>query len=89
MKLLAIWLATTAVLALCSTPACAESAESGSGDPAASGAAGDVVVTAPRREDEARETKKSAYNIVEVQSAETIGKYPDFNAAEAWIIDPD
>lgn len=43
----------------------------------------DVVVTAPREEDAARETQKTAPNLINVQSAEAIAKYPDFNAAEA------
>ena len=77
MKYWAILLGTTAVLALSATPA-------GAADPdAGTSGAGDIVVTAPRHEDEARENKKRAYNIVEVQSAESIAKYPDFNAAEA------
>ncbi len=42
-----------------------------------------VVVTAPREEAKARERQKEAPNLVEVQSAETILKYPDFNAAES------
>jgi TonB-dependent receptor len=42
-----------------------------------------VVVTAPREETVARERQKDAPGILNVQSAETILKYPDFNAAEA------
>ena len=42
-----------------------------------------IVVTAPRAESKARETQKLAPNLVNVQSAEAIAKYPDFNAAEA------
>ena len=42
-----------------------------------------VVVTAPRQEVKARHIQFAAPNIVDVQSAETIQKYPDFNAAEA------
>lgn len=42
-----------------------------------------VVVTAPREEVRARVVQYVAPNIVEIQSAETIAKYPDFNAAEA------
>ena len=44
---------------------------------------GEVVVTAPRQEERARNVQFQAPNIVNVQSAETIAKYPDFNAAEA------
>ena len=54
---------------------------------AAAAAAGDplseVVVTAPRQEVKARQVQMQAPNLIQVQSAETIAKYPDFNAAEA------
>ena len=42
-----------------------------------------VVVTAPRTEVKARKVQQDAINVINVQSAETIQKYPDFNAAEA------
>ena len=42
-----------------------------------------VVVTAPRQETVARERQFAAPNLVNIQPAETILKYPDFNAAEA------
>lgn len=42
-----------------------------------------LVITAPRKEEVARERQYEAPNIVAIQSAETIEKYPDFNAAEA------
>jgi TonB-dependent receptor len=42
-----------------------------------------VVVTAPRYAAPAREKQKLAPNLINVQSAETILKYPDFNAAES------
>src|SRR5215475_3978504 len=42
-----------------------------------------VVVTAPRYAAPAREKQKIAPNLINVQSAETILKYPDFNAAES------
>ncbi|RAK59432.1 TonB-dependent receptor [Phenylobacterium hankyongense] len=42
-----------------------------------------VVVTAPREEAVARNRQFEAPNLVSVQAAETILKYPDFNAAEA------
>ena len=42
-----------------------------------------VVVTAPRQEVVARERQEKAFTIINVQSAETIAKYPDYNAAEA------
>lgn len=42
-----------------------------------------IVVTAPRQEETARETQKIAPVLVNIQSIETIKKYPDFNSAEA------
>ncbi len=42
-----------------------------------------VVITAPRIEVEARDRQQTALTIINVQSAETITKYPDYNAAEA------
>jgi TonB-dependent receptor len=42
-----------------------------------------IVVTAPREENVARQRQMEAQNLIEVQSADTIAKYPDFNAAEA------
>ena len=43
----------------------------------------EVVVTAPRQENFARIRQFDAPNLISVQSADTISKYPDFNAAEA------
>lgn len=42
-----------------------------------------VVTAAPREEVKARSVQHDAINLINVQSAETIAKYPDFNAAEA------
>ena len=42
-----------------------------------------VVVTAPREEVVARTRQQTAATILNVQAAETIAKYPDYNAAEA------
>ncbi len=42
-----------------------------------------VVVSAPREEVVARAKQRDAATIIDVQSAETIAKYPDYNAAEA------
>ncbi|WP_428334636.1 TonB-dependent receptor [Novosphingobium sp.] len=42
-----------------------------------------IVVTASRQEDASRATQKIAPVLVNIQSIETIKKYPDFNAAEA------
>ncbi|MBA3811355.1 MAG: TonB-dependent receptor [Caulobacteraceae bacterium] len=52
---------------------------------AADGAASvsEVIVTAPRQEDKAREVQFAAPNLISVQPADTILKYPDYNAAEA------
>jgi TonB-dependent receptor len=50
---------------------------------AAGGSLSEVVVTAPRQEAKARALQLQAPNLIEVQSAETIAKYPDFNAAES------
>jgi TonB-dependent receptor len=49
----------------------------------------DIVITAPRQEVKARQVEKAAPNIVRVQAADTIAKYPDFNAAEALGRIPD
>jgi len=61
----------------------AASAENANSQSSQSADAGMIVVTAPRAEVKARNAQKIAPNIVDVQSAETIAKYPDFNAAEA------
>ncbi|WP_242185847.1 TonB-dependent receptor [Sphingomonas sp. CARO-RG-8B-R24-01] len=43
----------------------------------------DIVVTATRASKNARAEEKAAPNLINVQAAEDIVKYPDFNAAEA------
>src|SRR3984957_1988562 len=48
-----------------------------------------VVTPAPRQETAARAVEQAAPNVVRIQSAETILKYPDFNAAEALGRMPD
>ena len=58
-------------------PAAAQAAEA-DGD-----AAAQIVVTAPRQAKTARDEQQIAPNLVDIQSAETIAKYPDINAAEA------
>ncbi|HEX7854348.1 MAG TPA: TonB-dependent receptor [Sphingobium sp.] len=50
---------------------------------ASDGRPGDIVVNAQRRADTALKEQSAALNIVNIQSAETIAKYPDVNAAEA------
>lgn len=68
---------------LCAASAMAlAGAARGAEDPGATNVEG-VVVTAPRQAESARQVQFAAPNIVNVQSAETIAKYPDFNAAEA------
>lgn len=42
-----------------------------------------IVVTAPRAETAARQVQQDSATLVNVQSAESIEKYPDYNAAEA------
>ena len=42
-----------------------------------------IIVTAPRQETKAREVQLEAPNLIAVRAADTILKYPDFNAAEA------
>ncbi len=61
----------------------------GAAEAAASVAAGDsttvsqIIVTAPRQEIKARQVQLDAPNLIAVRAADTILKYPDFNAAEA------
>ena len=77
------WLAlvgSTSIVALAAASARAQTAPEATAAPRDSA---DVVVTAPREELRARAAQYNAPNIVNVQSAETIAKYPDFNAAEA------
>ncbi len=50
---------------------------------AADAAVAGVIVTAPRQSSAARVEQYEAPNLINVQSAETIAQYPDFNAAEA------
>ena len=59
MKKFALLLAATAQLACICTPAfAAEPDAAAAADGGATGGSGDVVVTAPRREDQARDVKK-------------------------------
>ncbi len=68
---------TAALLATTATAAIA--AETDPGDPVAD----TIVVTATRATKTARDEQKLAPNLVNIQAAEDIVKYPDFNAAEA------
>lgn len=77
---------TSTILSMVPMLACAQAAPAeaveGATTPATSGSQ-DIVVTAPRQEEAARDKQKAASVIVNVQSADTIKKYPDYNAAEA------
>ncbi len=62
----------------------AQAASAADAPATASTAVSEIVVTAaPREEVKARKVQQDAINLINVQSAETIAKYPDFNAAEA------
>src|ERR1700750_1273119 len=73
-------LAGASLLALAQTAYAADADASTAGS---SSAVAEVVVTAPRQKTKAPQVQSLAPNLIEVQSAETIAKYPDFNAAEA------
>ena len=77
LRTLAILLSSASVVALADVAAAETTSAAAEPDPQ------EVVVTAPREEVKARIVQLDAPNIVNVQSAETIAKYPDFNAAEA------
>src|SRR5258707_12711081 len=77
-------LAAASAFALSGAAQAAEaSADASAADAANSKAVEGIVVTAPRAENAARAGQEAAPTIINVQSAETIAKYPDFNAAEA------
>lgn len=70
---------SASIISLCLlTPQLASAAET---EPADKDQA--IVVTASRQEDLSRNTQKIAPVLVNIQSIETIKKYPDFNSAEA------
>jgi TonB-dependent receptor len=71
-------LSTGSLLAIAHAADAAAPALDSSGNPL-----NDVIVTAPRQEVKARAVQQAAPNLISVQSAETILKYPDFNAAES------
>ncbi|MDR3512786.1 MAG: TonB-dependent receptor [Caulobacteraceae bacterium] len=75
-------IATASLLAL-AQGAHAEAAAAAAASDAAGDPVSEVVVTAPRQEVKARVVQLQAPNLISVQSAETIAKYPDFNAAES------
>ncbi len=68
---------TASLLALGHAARAADAADAGA-DPVS-----EVIVTAPRQEDKARIVQLAAPNLISVRAADTILKYPDFNAAEA------
>lgn len=75
----ALLLASTMLVLATSTTAFADTTSSPGDDDTRK----DIIVTAPREEEKARETQRDAPNLINVQSAEAIAKYPDFNSAEA------
>lgn len=79
MKIRTLSLMSTAVAALAPLAAQAQSAPA----PATQTGSSDIVVTGKRASKDARAEEKAAPNLVNVQAAEDIVKYPDFNAAEA------
>ena len=79
MKIRTMALVSTILASFIAVPALAEDAGSSAEAPSSP----DIVVVAPRLQDAARETQKIAPNLVNIQSAEAIDKYPDFNASEA------
>jgi TonB-dependent receptor len=73
-------IASVSLLALAQT---AHAADAAAASADSNGSVSEVVVTAPRSETKAREVQFQAPNLISVQSAETMAKYPDFNAAES------
>ena len=76
MTRLSALLGAASVLALVGSAQAAE-------DPSAATTVEGITITAPRQEVLARAKQQAAPVIVSIQSAETIAKYPDYNAAEA------
>ncbi len=72
----------TLLLGACALGVLAMAGQARAADVPANGVS-EVVVTAPRQEEQARQLQKTAPNLITVQSAEAIAKYPDFNAAES------
>ena len=85
MSMKSLQLITASALALALVvPAAANAADANAATPAkADDKEEAIVVTASRQEDLSRQTQKIAPVLVNIQSIETIKKYPDFNAAEA------
>lgn len=81
MKIRTLSLLSTALAALAPLSAQAQTASAPA--PAAQPDNRDIVVTATRASKTARAEEKAAPNLINVQAAEDIVKYPDFNAAEA------
>jgi len=77
---LCLWVPQSAIAADVASAAAekAETAENADADKSQT-----IVVTASRQEDRSRDIQKIAPVLVNIQSIETIKKYPDFNAAEA------
>ncbi|GHH25993.1 TonB-dependent receptor [Sphingomonas glacialis] len=81
MKIRTLSLLSTAVAALAPLSAQAQTAPAPA--PAAQTDSRDIIVTGARAAQTARAEERAAVNLVNVQAAEDIVKYPDFNAAEA------
>jgi TonB-dependent receptor len=80
----ATFILSSAGLAALALPAAAAPAPAPADDASKTATVSEVVITAaPREEVKARKVQHDAINLISVQSAETISKYPDFNAAEA------
>lgn len=79
MKIRTLPLLSTAMISLASLPAHAQTTAGSS----AQSDGRDIVVTGKRAAETARAEERSAPNLINVQAAEDIVKYPDFNAAEA------
>ena len=86
---LAALLATASLLALGSAAHAADADATADASSTPTSLNGVVVTAAPRDEVAARAVQQAAPNVVRIQPAETILKYPDFNAAEALGRMPD
>lgn len=83
MKIRSMALVSTTMAALIPLGAHAQTATVSGSSLAARDGASDIVVTAQRLAKTARAEEQAAPNVVNIQSAEAIAKYPDINAAEA------
>jgi TonB-dependent receptor len=86
---LAALLASASLFALAAAARAGDADATADASSAPTSVSGVVVTAAPREEVAARAVQQAAPNVVRIQSAETILKYPDFNAAEALGRMPD